>query len=50
MSYGKPLRIELHSTMVVSGEETNQEKIMYDVRDNKDVNEIHRTKKNHVTY
>jgi hypothetical protein len=36
--------------MVVNGEGTNREKILYDVGGNKDVVEVQRIKKNHAAY
>lgn len=44
--YGEPPGIKLYGTVVVSGEATNQEKVLYDVVDNKDVVEVQRTRKN----
>jgi hypothetical protein len=41
--------IKLHRTLVVSGEVTNREKILYDDGGNKAV-EVRRTRKNCVTY
>jgi hypothetical protein len=37
---GEPLEIERHRTVVVSGEATNQEKVVYDVGGNKYVVEV----------
>jgi hypothetical protein len=50
MSYGEPPGIKLHKTVVVSGEATNREKIMYDVGGNMNVVEVQRTRKNRVAY
>jgi hypothetical protein len=50
MGLGDPLGIELHRTSIVSGEAMNQEKILDDVEDNKDVVEVQRTRKDRVTY
>jgi hypothetical protein len=40
MPYGEPLGIELYRIVVVSGEATNREKILYDVGGNKDFVEV----------
>jgi hypothetical protein len=48
--YGESPRIELHRATVVSGEVTDREEVLDDVGGNKDVVEVQRTKKDHVTY
>jgi hypothetical protein len=48
--YGEPPWIELHRTMVVSGEVMDQEKVLDDVGGHKNVVEVQRTRKDHVTY
>ena len=48
--YGEPPGIELHRIVVVSGEATDREKFLDDVGANKDVVEVQRTKKDHLTY
>jgi hypothetical protein len=50
VSSGEFLRIELHRTMVVSGEATDREKNLDDIGGNKNVVEVQRTRKDRVTY
>jgi hypothetical protein len=48
--YGEPPGIELHQTMVVSGEVVDEEKVLDDVGSNKDAVEVERSGKDRVTY
>jgi hypothetical protein len=50
VSYGEPLGIKLHKTVVVTGEATNREKGLSQMRSNKDVVKVKWSWKNRSTY